>query len=165
LSPAVGDRVGTTSASTPASPRSAESSERTENQRSDTARPESPEGGGTQRTRREPPAPSLTVYPAGSYVVRMDQPYSRMADMMLDTEYYNAHDPRSYDDTGWTLGALRNVKTTRVMDQKILDVKMDKVDGDVSAVKDAAGSGNILVINDTAENPIATLRYALPQAK
>src|SRR5437773_3060646 len=28
-------------------------------------------------------------FPAGSYVIRMDQPYSRMADMLLDTQYYN----------------------------------------------------------------------------
>jgi len=26
-------------------------------------------------------------FAAGSYVVRMDQPYSRMADMLLDTQY------------------------------------------------------------------------------
>src|SRR4051812_4676255 len=67
------------------------------------------QGSGRARREREPAAP--TVYPAGSYVVRMDQPYSRMADMMLDTQYYSPRDPRSYDDTGWTLGALRNVKT------------------------------------------------------
>ena len=41
----------------------------------------------------------------------MDQPYSRMADMLLDTQYYNVNDPRPYDDTGWTMGAMRNVKT------------------------------------------------------
>ena len=40
----------------------------------------------------------------------MDQPYSRMADMLLDTQYYNVNDPQPYDDTGWTLGALRNVE-------------------------------------------------------
>jgi len=33
-------------------------------------------------------------FPAGSYVVRMDQPYSRMADMLMDTQYYNVNDPR-----------------------------------------------------------------------
>src|SRR6266404_1819845 len=58
--------------------------------------------------------------PAGSYVIRMDQPYSRMADMLLDRQYYNVGDPRPYDDTGWTLGALRNVKTVRVTDAAIL---------------------------------------------
>ena len=53
-------------------------------------------------------------FPAGSYIVRMDQPYSRMADMLMDTQYYNVNDPRPYDDTGWTLGAMRNVKTVDV---------------------------------------------------
>jgi len=33
-------------------------------------------------------------FPACSYVIRMDQPYSRMADMLLDTQYYNVNDPR-----------------------------------------------------------------------
>ena len=42
--------------------------------------------------------------PNGSYVIRMDQPYSRMADMLLDTQFYNISDPPPYDDTGWTLG-------------------------------------------------------------
>ena len=34
-------------------------------------------------------------FPAGSYVVRMDQPYSRMGDMLLDVQYYNITDPRA----------------------------------------------------------------------
>ncbi len=45
--------------------------------------------------------------PRGSYVIRMDQPYSRQADMLLDTQYYSTRDPRPYDDTGWTLGPLQ----------------------------------------------------------
>ena len=46
----------------------------------------------------------------------MDQPYSRMADMLLDKQYYNVNDPSPYDDVGWTLGPLFNVKTVRVDD-------------------------------------------------
>ena len=60
----------------------------------------------------------------GSLVIRMDQPYSRMADMMLDKQYYNPTDPRSYDDTGWELGALFGLKTVRVKDIKVLTAKM-----------------------------------------
>ncbi len=61
----------------------------------------------------------------GSMVIRMDQPYSRMADMMLDKQYYNPTDPRSYDDTGWEMGALFCIKTTRVhKDIKILNALM-----------------------------------------
>ncbi|MBI5707682.1 MAG: hypothetical protein HZC36_11925 [Armatimonadetes bacterium] len=60
----------------------------------------------------------------GSYVVRMDQPYSRMADMLLDSQYYSSKDPRSYDDTGWQLGPLFNVATVRCKDVKVLDGTM-----------------------------------------
>ncbi|HEV8385657.1 MAG TPA: M14 family zinc carboxypeptidase, partial [Candidatus Acidoferrales bacterium] len=60
--------------------------------------------------------PASIKIPAGSYVMRMDQPYSRMVDMLLDTQYYSTADPRPYDDTGWTMGPLRNVKTLRITD-------------------------------------------------
>src|SRR5262249_56463724 len=63
----------------------------------------------------------------GSYVLRMDQPYSRLADMLLDTQWYSVTDPRPYDDTGWTLGALFNVKTVRVTGTGILKAAMTPV--------------------------------------
>ncbi len=85
---------------------------------------------GRTASRSTPPTAEITVgkdkYPAGSYVVRMDQPYSRCADMLLDTQYYNPKDPRPYDDTGWTLGPLFNVRTVRVTDAKVLDAAMTR---------------------------------------
>jgi hypothetical protein len=63
----------------------------------------------------------------GSYVVRLDQPYSRFADMLLDTQYYKSSDPASYDDTGWTLGPLFDVRTLRIKDPAILDRPMTPV--------------------------------------
>ncbi|MFZ1700710.1 MAG: M14 family zinc carboxypeptidase [Pyrinomonadaceae bacterium] len=105
-------------------------------------------------------------FPAGSYVVRMDQPYSRMADMLLDTQYYNISDPRPYDDTGWTLGPLRNVKTVRVKDEKVLDAAMTMVDGPAKVMGKVEGSGNAgFVVNHTAESAIAQLRYRLKDIK
>lgn len=99
---------------------------------------------------------------AGSYVVRMDQPYSRMADMLLDTQYYNVNDPRPYDDTGWTLGPLRNVKTVRVKDEKILTASMSIIDGPAKVTGNVEGSGKAgFVVNHTAESAIAQLRYRL----
>src|SRR5215510_15074654 len=101
-------------------------------------------------------------FPAGSYVVRMDQPYSRMADMLLDTQYYNVNDPRPYDDTGWTLGALRNVKTVRVKDEKILDAPMTLTSGPVKFTGKVAGAGKAgYVINHNAESALAQLRFRL----
>jgi len=116
------------------------------------------------QTRAAAVSRTVTI-PAGSYVVRMDQPYSRMADMMLDTQYYNPSDPRSYDDTGWTIGALRNVKTVRVLDPKLLDTKMAKVAGEVKVEAKSSGAGTVYLINHNAENPLVTVRYAAPKAK
>ena len=106
-------------------------------------------------------------FPAGSYVIRMDQPYSRMADMLLDTQYYNVSDPRPYDDTGWTLGALRNVKTVRVTDKAVLQSPMSiltrdaKVTGSISN----ASAPVAYVINHNAENTLMTLRFKLKDLK
>ena len=102
----------------------------------------------------------------GSYVVRMDQPYSRMADMLLDTQYYNVNDPRPYDDTGWTLGPLRNVKTVRVKDAKILETAMTLTVGPAKVLGKVEGTGKTaFVVNHTGESAIAQLRYRLKDIK
>ncbi len=106
-------------------------------------------------------------FPAGSYVVRMDQPYSRMADMMMDTQYYNVNDPRPYDDTGWTLGALRNVKTVRVTDKGILEAPATLLTSDVRVRGRLLGSHSTAgyIINHNTENTLATLRFRLKDVK
>jgi hypothetical protein len=106
-------------------------------------------------------------FPAGSYVVRMDQPYSRMADMLMDTQYYNVNDPRPYDDTGWTLGALRNVKTVRITDKAILDAPMTLLTADARVIGKISGSASTAgyIINHNTENTLATLRFRLKDLK
>ena len=107
-----------------------------------------------------------TKFPAGSYVIRMDQPYSRIADMLLDTQYYNVNDPRPYDDTGWTLGPLRNVATVRVADTAFLKAPMTLVQGQVKA--DGVfptKAAKYYAINANAEPVLATLRFRLKDAK
>lgn len=110
-------------------------------------------------------------YPAGSYVIRMDQPYSRMADMMLDTQYYNVNDPRPYDDTGWTMGPMRNVKTARITDKTVLAAPMTlltsdaKVTGKLTAAATGASGEAGYVINHNTDNTLATLRFRLKDVK
>jgi len=106
-------------------------------------------------------------HPAGSYVVRMDQPYSRCADMLLDTQYYNPKDPRPYDDTGWTLGPLHNVKTVRVTDVKILDAAMSLLNENVAIEGKIIGKEKAAAyaVNHTAEPELMTFRYRLKDVK
>ena len=98
---------------------------------------------GRAASRRTAPAPRRTsrrrrrsrTFPAGTYVLRMDQPYSRIADTLLDYQYRAPDDPQRnpYDDTGWTFGELFNVQVVRVTDVKVLDATMEPVKGDVTA--------------------------------
>jgi hypothetical protein len=120
-----------------------------------------PAGGKTEKPEKK--EAQEQKLPAGSYVLRMDQPYSRMADMLLDTQYYSTADPRPYDDTGWTLGPLRNVKTVRVTDMAILKAPMTLVAGPARASGglDGADGAKFYIVDATAEPAIATLRFRL----
>ncbi len=104
-------------------------------------------------------------YGGGSYVVRMDQPFSRGADMLLDKQYYNPNDPRPYDDVGWTQGALYDVETVRVEETAILDVPITLMEDRVAAPGGVAGDGSprAYVINYNADNGLASFAFAYPQ--
>jgi len=110
--------------------------------------------------------PETRSFPAGSYIVRMDQPYSRIADTLLDYQYWSPDDPQKtpYDDTGWTFGELFNVKVARVTDTKVLDVSMERVNGDVAAPGGVSGTGTVYAVNHNADPSLATLRYELKNA-
>jgi len=82
----------------------------------------------------EPPkvATVKRTFPAGSWIIRMDQPYSRIADTLLDRQYWSPDDPQKhpYDDTGWSFGDLFGVDVARVVDTSVLKVPMTEVQGD-----------------------------------
>ena len=112
------------------------------------------------------PETEARTFPAGSYIVRMDQPYSRIADALLDYQYWSPRDPQQsiYDDTGWTFGELGNVQVERVTDTKALSAAMDRVGGEVRSPGGVTGTGSIFLVNSNAETNLITLRYQLKQA-
>src|SRR4029077_3745570 len=111
------------------------------------------------------PAPTSREFAAGSYIIRMDQPYARIADALLDHQYWSPDDPQKtpYDDTGWTFGELFGVQVARVTDLKVLDVAMERVT-DIHAPGGVKGDGTVFAINNTAEPALATLRYRMKDA-
>jgi len=97
----------------------------------------------------------------------MDQPYSRIADALLDYQYWAPNDPQTdiYDDTAWTMGELANVEVVRVVDTKVLQAPMDKVTGDVRSSGSIVNSGGVYLVNHNADNALVTLRYRLKDAE
>jgi hypothetical protein len=115
----------------------------------------------------KPAVPESRTFPAGTYVLRMDQPYSRIADTLLDYQYWAPDDPQRnpYDDTGWTFGELFNVKVVRVNDVRVLDAKLEPVKGALAAAGGISGAGSVFAINHNADPSLATLRYRFRSAQ
>ncbi|MBV9925243.1 MAG: hypothetical protein JOZ96_09535 [Acidobacteria bacterium] len=131
------------------------------------------EAGAERNPRPEPnasrgqAAPTETrTFPAGSYVVRMDQPHSRMADALLDYQYWSPRDPQQqpYDDTGWTWGELYNTQVVRVTDANVLNASLERIGGPVRAGGGVTGSGPVFLVNHNADTALVTLRYRLKGA-
>jgi hypothetical protein len=106
------------------------------------------------------------TFPAGSYIIRMDQPYSRIADALLDYQYWSPNDPQKnpYDDTGWTFPEAFGVQAIRVVDTTVLKAPVQMVTGTITAPGGITGSGDTYLINTHGENALATLRYKLRSA-
>src|SRR5438477_5821829 len=111
------------------------------------------------------PAPSSREFAADSYVIRMDQPYSRIADALLDYQYWSPEDPQKtpYDDTGWTFGELYGVQVARVTDATILKAPMERV-AELRLTGGVKGEATIHAIENHAEPALASLRYKLKDA-
>lgn len=97
---------------------------------------------------------------AGDYIVRMDQPYSTHASLLLDTQYFPAANPRPYDDTGWCLPLLRGVKAVKVEDPAVLGQAMTLLTADAKVPGTIYGAGPVLLVDHTGDNALVTFRFA-----
>jgi hypothetical protein len=106
------------------------------------------------------------TFPAGSWVIRMDQPFSRIADALLDRQYWSPDDPQKtpYDDTAWCFSQLFNADVTRVTDASILKAEMKPV-ADPYADVETKGLSGLVAVDNTGQIGLLALAYALPGAK
>jgi Zinc carboxypeptidase len=101
----------------------------------------------------------------GDYVVRMDQPYGGVVETLMGVQWYPPDNPRPYDDTGWDIPALRNIKSYRIDDNAILDKPMTVATADFKIAGTITGTGSTIVIDHTADNPLITFLFQNKDAK
>lgn len=101
------------------------------------------------------------TFPAGSYVIKRDQPYGRLAKNLLEKQSYPDPELRTYDDSGWTMGLAMLVDVKEIKDKAILDVRTTLVD--IAVVKGKiTGSGTAaLAVADFGSTNMIALRYLL----
>jgi hypothetical protein len=101
------------------------------------------------------------TFPAGSYVIKRDQPYGRLAKNLLERQRYPDPNLRTYDDSGWTMGLAMMTEVKAIGDRKILDVPTTPVTTVTlrGAVIGAGGAG--LAVAHYGSNNMIALRYRL----
>jgi len=111
--------------------------------------------------------PVPVTLPAGSVVVRLDQPYSRVADALLDREYWAPDDPQKhpYDDTGWSFSELFHVKVLRITDVGVLSAKMSRMEDLSGLAGELSGAGSVVAIANTGQVSLLPLLYKLKDAQ
>ncbi len=107
--------------------------------------------------------PHEQTFAAGSIVVRMDQPYSRIADALLDHQFWAPDDPQKhpYDDTGWSFTDLFHVETIRVPDARVLKAAMTPVSDPSSLAGNLDGTGSLVAVANTGQASLLALVYKL----
>ena len=100
-----------------------------------------------------------TSIATGDYIIRADQPYRILADMYFSVQNYPAANPRPYDDTGWTMQYLRNLKLTTVTDKAVLSAPMTLLSANAKASGGIDGQGTALVIEHTTDNVLMGFRF------
>ena len=102
------------------------------------------------------------TYPAGSFVVKRDQPYGRLAKILLEKQDFPDANLRTYDDTGWTMGLMLHAEVKATADKAVLTVPTEPVgqvalQGTVQGERGAAA----FVVPHHGSNDMATLRWRL----
>ena len=93
-------------------------------------------------------------YPAGSHVIRLDQPFGRWVKDLLEAQTYPDDGPlrtsggmdRPYDITAWTLGMLMGVQVIQV--ERPFDARLTRLDEAAAPPPGRlAGRGNVFVLD------------------
>ncbi|HKJ03834.1 MAG TPA: M14 family zinc carboxypeptidase, partial [Longimicrobiales bacterium] len=104
-----------------------------------------------------------TEYPEGSYVIKRNQPYGRLANLLLQRQdNYPDESLQTYDDSGWTMGLMLQTDVVAVDDEAILDVSTSPVDEVVLAgTVTGARSPAVYAVAHLGSTNMITLRYRL----
>ena len=101
-------------------------------------------------------------FPAGSFVVKTNQPYGPLAKTLLIKQTDPDPDLTTYDDSAWTMGLMTNTVVKQTKDIAVQALAVDAVDEytPVGALKGASAAA-VYAVPDHGSPNMVTLRYGL----
>jgi hypothetical protein len=104
------------------------------------------------------------TFPAGSFVVKRDQPYARLARILLEKQVFPDPNLRTYDDAAWTMGLMSQTDVREIGDKALLDVPVEPVNV-LTVTGTLSGAGSMFAVAHYGSNNMIALRYRLKDLK
>ena len=101
-------------------------------------------------------------YPAGSLIVKTNQPYGPLAKTLLDKQTDPDPDLTTYDDSAWTMGLMTHTYIKPTKDIAVQAIAVDPVDEYIpEGILKYVPSAVVYAVPDYGSPNMVTLRYAL----
>jgi hypothetical protein len=111
--------------------------------------------------------PTGREFAAGTFVVRLDQPYRGYAIDLLEPQDYPAGeaDQEPYDDVSWSLPVHFGVQVTRLDDPRVRQVALDLVTTPVKYAGRVDGQGPAFLMRDSGQEALLAARHRLSRLR
>src|SRR6185295_1701121 len=106
------------------------------------------------------------TFPAGTYVVRLDQPYRNYAVDLLTPQEYPKDGGEPYDDVSWSLPAHYHLSAVAIADPGVRSASLTPQTDVPRPQGHLSGSGTaVYVLKDTGQESLLEARYRLARFK
>src|SRR5579862_2661704 len=100
-------------------------------------------------------------YPAGTYVVRLDQPYRNYAVDLLTPQHYPKDGEPPYDDVSWELPANYHLQALTTGDASIRESALTLLKEQPHVAGHVSGAGAVYLLKDSGQESFLAARYRL----
>jgi hypothetical protein len=101
------------------------------------------------------------TFDAGSYVVKLDQPYRNYAVDLLTPQNFPRDGGEPYDDVSWELPAHYHLDAVAIADPAVRTVALSAQAGTPQPAGQVSGTGPVYVLKDTGQEGLFEARYRL----
>lgn len=101
-------------------------------------------------------------FPAGSFIVKLDQPYRNYAVDLLEAQRFPPDTERlPYDDVSWAFPVGFGVQAVRIDDERARDTVTEPVGRAAAPAGQVAGDGPCFVLRDAGQESLLAARFRL----